>query len=129
MIHKPHTCPCCNHFTNSLHDYRVQKIKDIPAFVHNSLILLRKRRYVCKSCGKCFYEKIDFLPRYYRMTIRLSLYILSQLTSTASFKSIAQQVNLSSTTISRIFDKLSYSPIALPRVFAINEFKGNTNHE
>lgn len=129
MIRKPHPCPRCHYSTHSIHDYRIQKVKDIPAFGCNTLLLLRKRRYICKACGKRFYEDIDFLSRYYRMTTRLSLYILSQLASTASFKSVAQQVNLSSSTVSRLFDKLSYSASSLPKVVAIDEFKGNTGHE
>ena len=129
MERKPHTCPCCGHSTQRVHDYRKQKIKDIPAFGSYTIILLRKRRYYCQSCGKRFYESIDFLPRYHRMTSRLIFYILSHLTSTSSFKSVAQHVNLSSSTITRIFDKLSYTPSALPKVLAIDEFKGNTNHE
>jgi len=129
MIRKPHTCPCCGHLTNSIHDYRIQKIKDISAFGSHTFLLLRKRRYICKSCGKRFYEHIDFLPRYYRITKRLALYILSQLASTVSFKSVAESLNLSSTTVTRIFDKLSYSAVSLPSVFAIDEFKGDTNHE
>ena len=129
IVRKPHVCPCCHHTTNVVHDYRIQKIKDIPGLGLQTILLLRKRRYVCKECGKRFYESIDFLPRYHRMTTRLALYILSELTSTVSFKSVAQKVNLSSTTVSRIFDKLSYAPQNLPRVLAIDEFKGNAGHE
>ena len=29
---KPHRCPCCKTITDKVHDYRVQIIKDIPAF-------------------------------------------------------------------------------------------------
>ena len=29
---KLHKCPCCGNFTDKIHDYRVQIIKDIPAF-------------------------------------------------------------------------------------------------
>ncbi len=129
MQRKLHACPCCGHSTQRIHDYRRQKIKDIPSFGSHTLLLLRKRRYVCQSCGKRFYESIDFLPRYHRMTSRLILYVLSQLASTSSFKSVAQHVNLSTSTVVRIFDKLSYSPSSLPKVLAIDEFKGNTNHE
>ena len=38
---KPHKCPCCNTFTDKIHDYRVQVIKDIPAFGKFLLISLR----------------------------------------------------------------------------------------
>ena len=101
MQRKPHTCPCCGHSTQRVHDYHKQKIKDIPAFGSYMIILLRKRKYCCQPCGKRFYENIDFLSRYHRMTSRLALYILSQLASPSSF----------------------------PRVLAVDEFKGNTNHK
>ena len=129
MIHKPHPCLCYHHSTHSIHDYRIPKIKDIPAFDCNTLLPLRKRRSICKTCGKHFYKDINLLSRYYRMTTRLSHYILSQLASTISFKSVVQQVNLSSSTVSRLFDTLSYSASSLPKVTAIDEFKGNTGHE
>jgi transposase len=126
---KPLSCPCCNHVTDAIHDYRLQPIKDIPAFGNHTILLLRKRRYVCKDCGKRFYENLDFLPRYYRHTKRLAFYILQQLSSTHSFKSVSAAVNLSITTVIRIFDNLSYAPESLPKVLGIDEFKGNTGHE
>ncbi len=39
-------CPCCGRKTNKIHDYREQRIKDIPAFGKAIEILLRKRRYM-----------------------------------------------------------------------------------
>ena len=32
MKRKPHKCPCCNEKTDRIHDYRLQKIKDIYAW-------------------------------------------------------------------------------------------------
>ena len=52
---KLHKCPCCGNFTDKIHDYRVQVIKDIPAFGKKCFIHLKKRRYRC-SCGKRFAE-------------------------------------------------------------------------
>ena len=126
---KPHKCPCCGHATSAIHDYRNQTIKDLPSFGNNTLLVLRKRRYVCTQCGKRFYETTSFLPRYYRHTTRLALYVLTLLTSTHSFTSVAHVVNLSVSTIIRIFDKLSYAPSELPQVLSIDEFKGNTGGE
>ena len=127
---KPHKCPCCNTFTNKIHDYRVQVIKDIPAFGKFLLISLRKRRYVCPHCRKRFYEDIEFLPRYHRMTNRLSAWIIHLLEDVRSFSSVAREVNLSVSTVIRIFDVVGYShPQKLPEVLAIDEFKGNTDNE
>ena len=64
-----HTCPVCGAVTDRIHDYRMQTIKDVP-MARNTFLHLRKRRYRC-SCGKRFFEKNTFLPRYYRVTGRL----------------------------------------------------------
>ena len=129
MLRKPHKCPCCGTVTNRIHDYRLQKVKDLPSFGKKVNLLLRKRRYVCPSCHKRFYEMIQFLPRYHRMTSRVINEVLILLASTHSFKSVAKQLNLSSSTVVRIFDYLSYQPSELPRIIAFDEFKGNAGGE
>lgn len=125
---KPHKCPCCGKLTDKVHDYREQVIKDIPAFGKFFFIHLRKRRYRC-SCGKRFFEKNSFIPRYHRMTNRLCAYIIDKLRCEVSFKTVAKEVNLSVSTVIRIFDFVSYSPQKLPVALSIDEFKGNTNGE
>ena len=125
---KLHKCPCCGNFTDKIHDYRVQIIKDIPAFGKFVFIHLKKRRYHC-SCGKRFAENNSFLPRYHRMTNSLSAYIIDRLTDVTSFSGIAREVNLSVSTVIRIFDLVSYSPKKLPVALSIDEFKGDTNCE
>ena len=127
---KPHKCPCCNNLTDKVHDYRVQVIKDIPAFGKFILISLRKRRYVCKHCEKRFYEQIQFLPKYHRMTNRLSAWVIHLLEDVRSFSSVAREVNLSVSTVIRIFDIVGFShPQSPPEVLAIDEFKGNAGDE
>ena len=125
---QPHKCPCCGKYTYKIHDYREQPIKDIPILGKNLIIHLRKRRYRCE-CGKRFYEKNTFLPRYYRRTSRLTAYIIDKLRNEISFTYVGKEVNLSTTTVIRIFDLVSYSPQKLPEVLSIDEFKGNTNKE
>lgn len=129
MIRKPHKCPCCGTMTKRIHDYRIQKVKDLPAFGKNIFLYLRKRRYVCTKCNKRFYEKVEFLPKYHRMTSSMVTQILMLLASTSSFKSVAKQMNLSPNTVTRVFDQLSYNNASLPRIIAFDEFKGNTGHE
>ena len=72
---KNHICPCCQNKTDKVHDYRNQVIKDIPAFGKPTVLILRKRRYICADCGKRFFEKNTWLPRYHRITNRLVGYI------------------------------------------------------
>lgn len=126
---KPNKCTCCGAETDIVHDYRTQMIKDIPAFGKLVTIALRKRRYRCPRCGKRFYEKNSFLPHYYRNTNRLNAYIIDKLRSECSFTSVANEVNLSVTTVIRRFDLISYKGFHLPEVLSIDEFKGNTGGE
>lgn len=125
---KMHKCPCCGKSTDKVHDYREQIVKDIPAFGKNIFIHLKKRRYRC-SCGKRFAENVSFLPRYHRMTNRLPLYIIDKLRNEVSFSNVAREVNLSVSTVIRVFDLVSYSPKELPAALSIDEFKDNTNGE
>lgn len=127
---KPHRCPCCGNETNCVHDYRRQTVKDLPSFGKHTVLILRKRRYRCPFCGKRFFEKNPFLPRYSRMTSRLSAYIISKLSDVCSFTSVAREVNLSVSTVIRVFDCVNYGkPRQLPQVVSIDEFKGNTAGE
>ena len=130
MERKEQYCPCCGTATRTVHDYRLQIIKDIPAFGKLAMIALRKRRYRCPCCGKRFFEENKFLPRYHRMTNRLSAYIIDKLRSECSFTSVARDVNLSVSTVIRIFDLVNYPQMSmLPKVLSIDEFKGNTSGE
>ena len=126
MERKEHTCISCGTATNTVHDYREQEIKDIPAFGKLVSIKLRKRRYRCKHCGKRFFECNPFLPKYYRMTNRLSAFVIDKLRDERSFTSVAREVNLSVSTVIRIFDTVSYPKAELSEALSIDEFKGNT---
>lgn len=128
MERKMHKCPCCTADTDKIHDYREQVIKDIPVYGKNAFIHLKKRRYRCQ-CGKRFFEKNTFLPRYHRRTNRLSAYIIDRLTKMVTFTDVGKEVNLSTTTVMRTFDLVSYAPRHLPATLSIDEFKGNTNKE
>jgi len=63
------------------------------------------------------------------MTNRLPAYVIDKLADVCSFSSVAREVNLSVSTVIRIFDIIGYSPNSLPKVISIDEFKGNTNRE
>ncbi len=126
---KTHNCICCGTATDTIHDYRTQIIKDIPAFGKLVNIVLRKRRYRCPHCGKRFFEENHFLPRYHRMTNRLASFVVNKLGDERSFTSVAKEVNMSVSTVIRIFDLVSCPKPKLPNALSIDEFKGNTNGE
>lgn len=125
---KEHVCPCCGFTTKRIHDYRLQTIKDLPFQMKHCYLVLRKRRYLC-SCGKRFFENYSFLPRYFQRTQRLTAFIASALHSTVSIKSIAEQANVSTATVGRILDSISYERSKLGETVSIDEFKGNASFE
>ena len=119
-----HTCPNYGTQTMRTHDYRYQKIKDLPFQLKHTYLILRKRRYAC-SCGKHLAEKYDFVPAYHQRTQRLSYKIIDLLHGTNSIKSVAQTANVSVSTVSRLLDTVSYTSPSIPSCIAIDEFKGN----
>lgn len=128
-VAKPHLCPCCKQPTSYIHDYRLQKIKDLSFRGKFVYLILKKRRYICKQCGKKFNEKYAFLPKYHRMAQRVYENILRLLRTNYSMKSVAALSNVSVNTVSRVFDIASYSLYRLPEIISIDEFKGNTDGE
>ena len=122
------SCPKCYSTSIKIHDYRTQKIKDAPIRDKAVTIFYRKRRYLCKSCGKKFYESNNIVARYHRLSKRLVAYVVEQLSSMTSAKSISKSANISSNLISRLLPCLSIPRKPLPRVLCIDEFRGNSGH-
>ena len=121
---KPHTCPACGASTDRIHDYRIQIIKDLP-LARDTFLHLRKRRYRC-SCGKRFFEKNPFLPRYYRVTGRLAARIIQEFRKTIPATEIGNRFNVSAVTAMRYFNCFNHKPKELPEILSLDEFKGNS---
>ena len=119
-----HICPCCGSLTDRVHDYRMQVIKDVP-MARDTFLHLRKRRYRC-SCGKRFFEKNTFLPRYYRVTSRLVSEIIFAFKKITSAKEIGCRFNISGVTAMRYFNLFNKKLTKLPEVVSLDEFKGNS---
>lgn len=121
-------CPACGEKVSRIHDYRIQQIKDLPFRNKTIQLFLKKRRYRCK-CGKRFFEKYPFLPRYHRMSQRAYELILNELRSLVTYKMLAIKYNVSHSTITRVFDIVDYRLYKLPEILAVDEFKGNAGGE
>ncbi len=126
---KEHICPVCGNTTERIHDYREQIVRDSHAFGKDVYLHLNKRRYVCRECGKRFYEENSFLPKYYHVTQRLIVNVISSFREPVSATHIARENNVSVTTALRYFDLVNYSVARLPEVLSIDEFKGNAGGE
>ena len=120
----PRICPACKATTDHIHDYRIQVIKDIP-LARDTFLHLRKRRYRC-SCGKRFFEKNTFLPRYYRVTSRLVSEIIFSFKKLIPATEIGSRFNVSAVTAMRYFSCFNQKVKELPEVISLDEFKGNS---
>ncbi len=125
---KLHPCPVCGRLTKRIHDYRMQSIKDLPFQLKYCYLILKKRRYVC-PCGKRFFEDYSFLPRYFQRTSRLTAFIASSLHDASPVSMIAKRCNVSTSTVNRILDTISFHRKALGQTLSIDEFKGNAGGE
>ena len=128
MPRREHVCPVCKARTDKIHDYRTQRVKDIP-LGRKTYLYIRKRRYSCGECGKRFYETNPYLGRYRRMTTRLTEKVISEFKRLRPASDIAKESNISSMTAFRCFDSITYRCRSLPGVLSVDEFKGNAGGE
>lgn len=124
-----HRCPACGAASDRVHDYRTQRVRDVPGFGKSTSLYLRKRRYVCPDCGKRFAEENAFLPRYHQSTSRLVAKVIDDFRQLRPAKQIAAENSISVTTAFRYFSLVSYRCRTLPEVLALDEFKGNAGGE
>lgn len=125
MKRRAQQCPCCGEITTSVHDYRLQKVKDIDAFGVQTIYRYRKRRYICQLCGKKFAESTGIVSRYKRNTKRLIEKIISDFHELRSASQIAKENHVSITTAIRYFDQVEFKLKALTEAISVDEFKGN----
>jgi len=129
---KMHCCPSCKNTTKNTHDYRKQRIQHLQINQMTTYLILNKRRYICKHCGKKFYENYSFIQRYFRKSNFVFYKIIHDLKQLKNFKTIAKDNNVSSPTVVRY---LTYQTFLtgknvvsnLPKHIGIDEFKGNCN--
>lgn len=128
---KPHACPNCKNLTDSVHDYRSQKIQHTKVCSRNTTVFYRKRRYACGMCGKRFYENNSFVERYQRQSNELKQAVAVELIHGKNFKDVASRFDTSPTTVMRRFDEIGTHYLKetqeLPSVIAIDEYKGDAD--
>jgi len=122
----PVRCYYC--FSDKIVNYGVKrgvKIADLPSGGKANHIIIDRRRYLCKECGKNFLEKLQGVDEKRNLSLRLIAYIKQQ-SLHRSFLSIAKDVGLNEGTIRNIFKEFlsgleeSFSPIT-PTILSFNE--------
>lgn len=122
-------CPSCGGNRIVLHQYRDQKLHGI---VGETTYIYRKRRYLCRECGKTFFEENPFLKRYQRMPQSVIAEIVKEHGEIVSASYLARRHNVSPPTIIRHFIKAmetqeeqDHGTMKQARVLSMDEFRGN----
>jgi len=130
MKRRTEPCPDCGTYTDMIHDYRTQWVRDIPFQGKNLYWKYRKRRYRCPCCEKRFYERNGLLPKFHRLTNRLAFLTMARLKEKISRKDVAKEFHVSESTVLRWMNLTEYGrPNKLPKVLSIDEFRGNAGGE
>lgn len=126
------SCPSCQQETMKIHDYRWTKIKHLKFGERITTLFYRKRRYAC-ACGKRFAEKNEIVDRYQRYSKEWNQMAQIRVVKAKTFTEIARQYGTSVSTMIRRFDRIIPASVksetVLPKIIAIDEFKGNADKE
>lgn len=128
---KPQTqiCPNCKKHTNSIHDYRYRTFKHGKVNEYYLIVNYKRRRYKCFSCNKQFPERNLFVDRYAKISNQLNNILINNLKNVKTFKQIAKENNVSSSTVIRRFDKhFTHIKKALPEYLSFDEFKKSNSN-
>ena len=120
----PHPCPTCQTLTSHVHDYRIRRITHAAYTSNKAVLLYKRRRYRCPKCQKRFPEENLFVSKYEKISHYTKLSILNSYHKPLSFKSIADSLYISSSTVIRHGEKhINPKRLTLPEVLSIDEFK------
>lgn len=124
--------PCCNTKAHS-DGFLTRKIKHLQIAGYPSLITYKFRRYKCTNCGKKFRIKDKFVDKHSRISNKLKLYMLAEVSEGyQSFSAAGRRVSLSHTTCIKYFREFmnkelkNFRPIKLPKVLSFDEFASHT---
>jgi len=122
-------CPDCGFLSSSVHDFYHRTISDLPVFQHNTIIILKTRKFKCKdpTCHrKVFSEQTPHMMRYARRTARASQVLDSlSIELTGKLGSILSKqfsIPVSPSTVTRIALKQQLPEIKQPRVLGIDDW-------
>ncbi len=132
LTYNPERCPLCRTVNNSDEDiikwgFKSCKIK-IPKISNcNSLLILNKQRFYCKNCNKTFIAETNLVKRNCNISVNSNLLIREELQTKISEKDIANNINVSHSSVNRVLDDISTKAVLkhefLPISMNWDEFK------
>lgn len=96
-------CFKCHHTEIVGFGRREETIKDLPLKSKRAIIILKRRRYLCKSCGKTFLEPVPHKDNKRQMTARLIEFIEHESVG-LPFTTVATLVGIDEKTVRNIIN-------------------------
>jgi transposase len=127
------TCPGCGVRSSRKHSQKPIRVRDLPCFGRQVYLLLPRRRFKCRHCGKPFMEHLAFVEFGTSFTKRYEQYIYEQCRE-RSFTAVENQEGISDTVIAKIYDSHAATcvqPRGRPkkiRVLGIDEISMRKGH-
>ena len=57
------TCPYCQKIPEKIHQSHRYRVRDIPISSWDVFLLINRRQFKCKNCGKVFSEELSFVKK------------------------------------------------------------------
>jgi transposase len=129
-------CPSCGIRSSHRHSQKPIAVRDLPCFGRRVVLLLPRRRFKCRPCGKPFTESVAFVEFGTSFTKRYERYIYEQCYE-RSQATVARQEGISDTVVRKVYSAYASTllqprgrPSAI-RVLGIDEIatrKGHRNY-
>lgn len=103
-------CPCCLKPTSKINQEYTRNIRDLSISERTVILSLTTRQFICKDCGRTFYEKFAFVDSHERMTIRYQNFIYKRCIG-VDLTYVSTQEDLAWSRVNRIFKKWSINSI------------------
>lgn len=125
------SCPYCGSFSCNIKEYRTRKIKHSVYHNQDCILIYHARRYVCKDCGKTFYEPNPLVSLSHSISKLTVMNVLKELKeNNSTFSTVAKHNFISSTQVEAIFDDYINIPRQpLPRVLCMDEIYSKTSRK
>lgn len=104
LRHEVGICPNCQTVSEQIRQYKERCVRDQDIWGKRTFVYFQTRRFECPDCGLCFTEELAAVGWRRRQTKRFEQQIYQQCLS-SSKKEIAQQFQLSQTTVAGIFKR------------------------
>ncbi len=126
-------CPDCGVRSSRKHTEKSVPVRDLPCFGRRVYLLLPRRQFKCRHCGKPFTERLSFVAFGRSFTKRYERYIFEQCHE-RSFTTVAEREGISDTVIRQVYDSYASTqvqPRGRPktiRVLGLDEISTRKGH-